>query len=202
MSDSLPKMNLVPSVTRKNEIIDILKNAFAKDLISIDEYEKRVGYAEKAINIDEIDLLIRDLPNDLSSNNPSDTNIHESEELHCEMANKQLSGTFLLARKIYIEASMSTITIDYRGLRTIDGIQEIALKTNMSTIILYLPENISVENRLNEQMVTFRETKSNKENEKEKSSFIRFIGDASMTTIKIKRQRRRSWIFGNKLYYK
>jgi hypothetical protein len=202
MSDNFPKMNLVPSVSKKTEIIEILKNAFTRDLISIDEYEKRISFAERALTIEEIELLTRDLPKDLSNDFISTYDVSESENLNCQMANKQLSRTFLLSKRINIEASMSTIIMDYRGLNQIKGLHEINLKTNMTTIILFLPEQISVENRLNEEMTTFKETKSNIENKKETTTFIRFIGDTSMTTIKIKRQRQRSWLFGNKLYYK
>ncbi len=201
MSDYLPKMNLGPSVSKKTEIIEILKNAFAKDQISLEEYEKRIVFAENAKTIEEIETLTRDLPSIPINDYISTEHISETENLNCQMANKQFAGSYLLAKTINIEATMSTIKMDYRNLNQIKGLHEIKLKTEMTTIILFLPEQISVENRLNENMTTFKETKSNIDRTKDIDTIIRFIGDASMTTIKIKRQRRKSWLFGHRLDY-
>lgn len=198
MSESLPKIELVPSKTQKGTIIEILKDAYAKDLISIDEYEKRVEFAEKSKSIEEINLLVQDIPSDLFA----ESSISESESIRCEMSSKQFNGSFLRSKKITIEASMSTIILDYRTVKPIKGIQEIILNTKMTNIILFLPNNITTENRINEQMTEFKETKSNINVDIEKISCIRFLGDAEMTTIKIKRERQRIWIFGNKARYK
>ena len=198
MNENLAKVELVLSTLKKNEIIEILKEAYAKDLITIDEYEKRVELAERSKSIDDINQLTQDLP----SNHILDEKISESESVHCEMATKQFNGSFLLTKKMIIEASMSTITLDYRTIKPTKGIQEIVLKTNMTTIILFLPNNVTTENRLSERMTTIKETSSNTDIDVEKVLCIRFLGDAEMTTIKIKRERRGSRLFGNKLKYK
>ena len=198
MSENLPKIELIPSKAKRSAVIEILKDAYAKDLIPIDEYEKRVEFAENSKSIEEINLLIQDLP----SNFFDESSISESESIHCEMSNKQFSGSFLRSKKISIEASMSTIILDYRTVKPIRNIQEIILNTKMTNLILFLPNNITTENRINEQMTEFKETKSNVDLDVEKTSCIRFLGDAEMTTIKIKREHRRSWIFGNRIRYK
>lgn len=172
---------------RKEEIIGILKDSFADGFLQLDEYESRVTLAERAESLDELNILISDIP--AEAYRVQTREISETESISCKMANKKIAGSFLRTRKLKIEASMATIKLDYRDLPHLKGIQEINVNMEMSNLILYLPEDIAVENRVQEEMSQFRETRTRHHNPAQAQTIITIIGKSKMSNIRIKRKR-------------
>ena len=190
--DNSSNMQRLPSViTKKESVINQLKDAFSSGIMTLDDFESRIAKAENTNDISELDSLIIDLPKpDILYE------ITESENITCNMATKKLTGTILKTRKIDIEASMSTITINYLEEEPIRGIQVINLNTNMTNLILYLPDDVTVENKLSEEMTTFKEYRNRYYDHKNPKTIIKITGTSKMTTIKIKRKK--YWFFSKK----
>ena len=190
--DNNRNLQRLPSVINKKEsVINQLKDAFSSGIMTLDDFESRIARAENTNAIAELDSLINDLPKpDISYE------ITESENITCNMATKKLTGTILKTRKIDIEASMSTITIDYLEEEPISGIQVINLNTNMTNLILCLPDDVIVENKLSEEVTTFKEYRNKYYNPRNPKTIIKITGMSKMTTIKIKRKK--YWFFSKK----
>jgi hypothetical protein len=172
---------------RRREVVELLKEEFTEGFLLLDEFESRVALAENAKAVEELDALVADLrqrPEELFART-----ITDSEKIAVKMATKKLSGTILSTRRLEIEATMSTVRIDYQEARPIRGIQEIAVDLGMSNLILYLPDDVAVENRVEEDMSTFKEIKNKYYHPDEAKTLIRITGSARMSTIKIKRKR-------------
>ena len=187
MGDEDPYRRALVSVNRvKHETIEILKHAFAVGQLQLDEYESRIALAENAQDPEKLRGLTLDLR---ASETFVGSAVLDSEEITCKMANKRLDGTVLLTKAITFEASMSTIRLDYRELEELRGLKEIIVNLNMSNLILFLPDDVIVENRVQEDMSTFKEYRNRYYRSSQPRAIIRISGSARMSTIKVKRKR-------------
>ena len=187
MDESDPSMKGVVSARElKRETIETLKQAFADDHLRLDEYETRVTIAENTNDVDKLRALTLDVPKRESFLIGT---MLDSERITCKMANKRLEGSILLTKALDIEASMSTIRMDYRGVDGLEGLKEIKVNLDMSNLSLYLPDNVVVEYRVQENMSTFKELRNRYSQSGRPRAMIRFTGTARMSTIKVKRKR-------------
>jgi hypothetical protein len=181
-------MVAVENITnKKNETIERLKDAFSSGSLELDEFESRVYRGENAKSNSELDLLISDLTiNDQIGKHHS---ISESEKVSCNMANKKLNGTILKTKKLIIDASMSTIRIDYNEIVPVRGTQEITVILNMTNLMIILPDDVVVENRVQENMSTYNENRNKNYDPIGAKTTIILTGTSKMSTIKVKRKR-------------
>jgi len=192
MSDGSSPIQRNPSIAvRKDAVIEQLKDAFSSGYLILEEYESRVSTAAYAHTLAELEATVGDLPVPKASAITT-----EAETVKFNMATKKLEGSILQTRKLTIEASMSTVRIDYREERPIEGVQEIAVTLDMSNLILYLPDDVVVENRVQEDMSTFKEYRNKYYNPKAAATRIKLTGTSRMSTIRI--VRKRYWFFSRK----
>jgi len=178
---------------RKEEIINILKDAFSEGQLQLDEFENRIVKAEQAKLISEIEYLISDIK--IMKIHNLQNNVAEIERINGKMITKKLSGTILRTKRFEIEVGMSTIKMDYRDIKLSDVIQEINVNMDMSNLILYLPDDVIVENRVQEEMSTYREVKNKYYDPENAKAIIRITGRSKMSNIKVRRKR---YWFGSK----
>ena len=187
MNESDPSMKGVISAhDLKRETIEILKHAFAEDHLRLDEYESRVSIAENTNDVDKLRSLTLDVPKRESLLIGT---MVDSERITCKMATKRLEGSILLTKALDIEVSMSTIKMDYRGMVELDGVKEIRVNLNMSNLILYVPDDVVVENKVQENMSTFKEVRNRYSQSGWPRAMIIITGTAKMSTIRVKRKR-------------
>jgi len=62
---------------RKDEVVEMLAACYSKNLLELEEYERRVSEVEKATSLEEINVVILDLPNSFLQN----LTIFEKEEM-------------------------------------------------------------------------------------------------------------------------
>jgi hypothetical protein len=176
---------------RRGEVVETLKDEFSEGFLQLDEFEDRVAAAERAGSVEELDRLV----SDLRRRDPGGTfaPASEVERVACRMSTKKLSGSFLAARRLEIEAEMSTVKLDYREAAPPRGVITIVVDLNMSNLILYLPDGVVVENRVQEEMSTFGENKNKFDRADAATTLIRITGTSRMSNIKAKRKR--YWFF-------
>jgi hypothetical protein len=192
MSDDQKPIQRYPSLApRRDAVIEQLKDAFSSGYLALDEFESRVATAEHAHALADLEATVGDLP---APQAPALAT--EAEAVRFNMATKRLEGSILQTRKLTLEASMSTVKIDYREERPIEGVQEIAVRLDMSNLVLYLPDDVVVENRVQEDMSTFKEYRNKYYNPKAARTRIKLTGTSRMSTIKI--VRKRYWLFSRK----
>jgi hypothetical protein len=180
---------------KRAAVVETLKDEFSEGFLQLDEFEERVAAAERAESPDELDILVSDLrPREMGG---AFAPAAEVERVACRMSTKNLSGTFLAARRLEIEAEMSTVRLDYREAAPPRGVIDIVVKLNMSNLILYLPDGVVVENRVQEEMSTFKENKNAYDRPDAAATLIRITGTSRMSTIKAKRKR--YWFFQKRI---
>jgi len=186
---------IVPRQQNLNELREItierLKTAFSENHLTIDSYESRVSEAENAADVAVLANLVADLPvQEVPAAPPA------SAAISCNMSTKELAGSVLSARRLDIVASMSSVTMDYLKTPPPQGVQEIKVNLKMSTLVLRLPDDVVVENHLDETMATFKEHRNRYYDPRNPRTVIRINGSSTMSTIKVKRKR--YWFFQKK----
>ncbi len=180
-------------VEARGAAIERLKDAFSSGYLVLDEFESRVATAENAQALAELEAMVADLPAPKASAMAPES---EAEAVRFNMATKRLEGSILRTRRLSLEASMSTVKIDYRDERPLEGLQEIAVKLDMTNVVIYLPDDVVIENRVQEDMSTFREYRNKYYNPKAATTRIKLTGTSRMSTIRI--VRKRYWLFSRK----
>jgi hypothetical protein len=135
----------------KEDAIEQLKSNYLKGNLKIEEYENRVAKVLNCNDIMQIENILVDLPK---------IEITESEIISCKMANKTYEGTILQTKKLSIKASKSNILIDYHSYFPFIDKQEICVDLDISTLILKLPNDVAVENRVEEKILTYKDNRS------------------------------------------
>jgi hypothetical protein len=180
MSDNYPVDNNPSKIkNKKEEVVEQLKNAYLDGYLILDDYESRIAKAVNSHEMKQLEEIVSDLPK---------IEITESESISFNMVTKKLEGTVLLTKKLNINASMSTITIDYQLLISSLGKQEIFVNLDMSTLILYLPDDVIVENWVEEKMLTYKDKRNLNRSTGIKQKLIKLTGLAKMSNIIIESQ--------------
>lgn len=171
----------------RDRAIERLREAFSSGDLYLEDYESRVSQAVSAQTLAELEATVGDLPAPRFSAVSAPAT--EAEAVSLSMATKTLEGSILRTRRLGIEAAMSKVRVDYRGQAPLEGVQEINVRLDMSTLILYLPDGVVVENRVQEDMSTFREHRNRHYNPMAARTLIRITGTAKMSNIRIVRKR-------------
>ena len=177
MNDNLPAYNNSNSLRmKKDKIIEQLKVSFSEGSLSLEDYEYRVTEAVNSIDINQLEKIVSDLPKII---------ITESESFSCKMVTKELEGSILHTKKLIITAVISTITIDYQKILPFIENQEIIVHLDKSNLILFLPEDTKVENRIEEKMLTYKDNRNTISNNVKSNTLIKLAGSAKISTITI-----------------
>ena len=65
--DNIPAIRRVAGLPRKREeTVEILSECYARDLIELDEYERRIDLIHDAATLDDLEALLSDVPADVS----------------------------------------------------------------------------------------------------------------------------------------
>jgi hypothetical protein len=176
---------------KREETIKVLNYAFSNNLLDMDEFEHRVELAEYAKDINELGLTTRDLPNDIQDiavYGNREIELTDSENIECNITTRNLSGTMLLTKKLNVNVNCGTVRIDYRDIVFPNHIIDLYINARMSTIIIYIPDNVIIENRTKALMSNFMEPRINRRKASDKMVVIRIFGEIKMSTVKVKRQ--------------
>jgi len=90
---------------RRDEVVEMLTACYGENLLELEEFERRVTEVEKATSLEEIDLLILDLPNSFLKN----LTLFEKEELKT-LSNIKDTSTTLSNPKENKESKKSSIS--------------------------------------------------------------------------------------------
>ncbi|PSB57511.1 DUF1707 SHOCT-like domain-containing protein [Chamaesiphon polymorphus] len=178
---------LTPSEREKT--IGCLTNAFGADIINLDEFESRVESVHVAKTRKELHQIVADLP---TENIDDCQTIAESENIACNMGNRTIAGSMLFAKKLNIEATSSSLNLDYRNVDLPDGVYEIHLSSVGSSFTIKLPEKYHVENRISSKSSSIKEPKIAIGNQKI-SVVIRLAGNIEGSSVNVVKARKPFW---------
>jgi hypothetical protein len=175
--------------SEREKTIGFLTNAFSNDIINLDEFERRVESVHASKTHEELHQLVADLPNEDIDDSKK---ITENENIACSMDTRTIAGSMLFTKKLNIEATASSLNLDYRSVDLPDGVYEIYISSVASSFTIKLPVKYSVENRISSQLSSVKEPKIEIGNQKT-SVVIRLAGNIEGSHIKVVKVRKPFW---------
>jgi hypothetical protein len=139
---------------RRERTIRILSECFARNLLEMEEFERRVGLAHQAQSVQDLARLIDDIPGDLAEaqeepREPASAKgvaLREEEQpVYGIMMNRRLRGQWLKCRTVNSRTLMSSLEFDFRDLDLPAGVVEINVAALMSSITVTVPEDLPVQ---------------------------------------------------------
>jgi hypothetical protein len=159
MSDPhhVPERRSVVGLPAKRErTIKILSECFARNLLEMEEFERRVSEAHQAQSVQELARLIDDIPGDLAEGPeerpPRATGSlvlrEEEQPVVGIMMSRRLRGQWLKCRTVSSKTLMSTVEFDFRDLELPPEPVEINVLALMSSVVVTVPPELPVRNEV------------------------------------------------------
>ena len=139
---------------QRERTIKILSECFAKNLLEMEEFERRVSLAHQASSVQDLARLIDDIPGDLAeeaveSREPAASRsiaLREDEQpVYGIMMSRRLRGRWLKCRTVNSRTLMSTLEFDFRDLQLPADIVEINVLAVMSSVVVTVPPELPVQ---------------------------------------------------------
>jgi len=146
--------------TPRQQAIDALCEHFANDVLSVEEFERRVDRAHKAESLDEIGKLLADLPSgdlpvrreDVASNaieraqaSVPASRVKERGWMVAALGGVERKGRWIPARQNYAVAVMGGVNLDFREALLPPGETEVWIFTVMGGAEIIVPPGLTVE---------------------------------------------------------
>jgi len=147
---------------RKQKIIDSLTDSYARDAIDADEYERRVGKAQEAGTIEDLEAVLAGLPAGASGVKDGQTggtaysdnsrNSGYAEAIHpetafCLMSGRNMSGN-RLSKGAQVFALMGGVNMDFRNTRLPPGETKVEVFAMMGGVEIIVPPGLAVNSSL------------------------------------------------------
>jgi len=191
----------VPAMAfRRERAVAILSEGFARNLLQIEEFERRVSEAHAARTLAELDRLIDDIPEELHLiSSPARTGspreapprarelASEEQGVQGVMMSRALRGDWLRSRVVAVRTLMSSTELDFRGVEMPPGEVEIRVACLMSTVLITVPEELPVQADVTPVLGEIKEGRRVRATSPRHSGpCLRITGVAVMSEIKIR----------------
>jgi Domain of unknown function (DUF1707) len=177
------------SSSEKERAIGFLTNAFSNDIINIDEFERRVESVHVSKTHEELQQIVDDLPNEDADDRKK---ITENENIACNMDTRTIASSMLFTKKLNIEATSSTLNLDYRSIDLPDGVYEVYISAVTSNFTIKLPIQYNIENRITTSFASVKEPKIEMDNQR-RSVVIKLEGNIEKSKIRVVKVRKPFW---------
>lgn len=154
------KTNLVALRTERDRCVDILSEAFARDLLDVDEFERRIDLVHKADSVASLVSLREDLEGIETTDVPSEalvavTSAEEPEALTVAQPTSgwcigilgaaERKGQWRVPKKLRVTAIMGGVELDFREAILPPGITYVQVFSCMGGVDILVPPNVAVE---------------------------------------------------------
>lgn len=130
-------------------MVDLLQMRFADDSLSLEEYERRVAAAYQARTVGELDALVVDLTNQVS------TAVPEYDRIVTILSNNERSNSTPVARRLDIVCVMGNVELDLSSSTFAPGLTEIDISSTFGNVEITVPLGIRVESAGNAIFASF-----------------------------------------------
>jgi hypothetical protein len=141
-----------PTLAVRDQIIGRLGDAFANDLLDVDEFERRVTVAHQSDSGQEIDALVADLPAPAKAPTAAPTRelvpqreVKPKGMVFAAMGGVERRGSWIVPRQLNVMTVMGGATLDFRDARLPEGEVEIRVGTLMGGVEIIVPPTLAVE---------------------------------------------------------
>ena len=143
----------VPAEVRaaREESLSLLRDHFAHDRLTVEEFEHRLTAAYQATTPEELDALTADLPA------PSGATHSVPERVEATVRNVAFGGSAVVPSYLELRAVVGNVELSLGQARFTPGITEIDLRAVLSNIEIRLPAHIRVENNTRSVLGSFKD---------------------------------------------
>ena len=143
--------NLVALRDRREQVIAALTEHFSRDVLDVDEFERRIDLAHRATSVAELDELTGDLAPVTSTSlvpRPSDEALArwpEKKRLIAIMGGFDKKGKWQVPRKMTVVAFWGGADLDFREAQFAPGVTELRVIAVMGGVDIKVPPWLAVE---------------------------------------------------------
>ncbi len=136
----------------RQRVIARLSDAFAQDVLAMDEFERRVEAVYGATQRSQLELLINDLPAPTTDRAPhvgaglTASNGSERRRISAVFSSVERNGFAEMPRRLEIRALAGSVELDLSRSHFSPGVTEIAVRATLGSIELFLPAGVTIEN--------------------------------------------------------
>lgn len=186
MDGIIPRDDRVGLPALRDGAVEALTNAYAGDVISLDEYEKRVGAVQIAESRGEVEACLsgvevfRDTaPSYVQA--PSD-----SESIRCNRSSMSVRDSTLLTKRLDVDVDGGMVRLDYRNVALPAGTYEIHIVARGGYCKIIVPDGARIENRIRMDASIVSMPKESR-NGNDPRIIIRLSGDVSRSHVQVRR---------------
>ncbi len=146
------KGTLVALRDRREQVIQILSDGFANDLIEVDAFEERVTRAHAATTVAELDAIVQDLeplPADARRVElvvaAEDAGEERPRTISAVFSNVERRGAWRAARRMSARSIFGNAELDFRETRLKSGVTELHVRAVFGNIEITVPPQLAVE---------------------------------------------------------
>jgi DUF1707 SHOCT-like domain len=151
MSDA-PPTSLVALRDRRESAIQLLTDAFANDLLQIDEFDARLARAHGATRVDELDALVADLaplaPERSTALAPLTVEpslTASKRSVRTVFGNLERRGAWVVPDKLAVGATFGNAVLDFREARFSSATVEVDARVTFGNLEIIVPPQLAVE---------------------------------------------------------
>jgi hypothetical protein len=160
MAQNLPydrPMDLVALRDRREQVIQLLADGFANDLVDLAEFERRTGLAHQATNVADLDALVADLVPDLARSVASKALVKLETDPLVEsqrperrrqlivFGNVERHGGWIVPREQLTTSIFSSAVLDFREARLAPGVTILRVSAVFGNVEIIVPPQLAVE---------------------------------------------------------
>ncbi len=147
--ENLPRLRRVIGVPQKREeITAVLTECFARDYLSLEEYEHRVELVHSAATLDELEALVSDVPPDVlreaKKTAPASVRAGEASTLTVNHGVQKIVDRRLAVGRLALSCRGSVVKLDYRALEDLPAEMAIDVDAAGSVIKIVVPADVEV----------------------------------------------------------
>jgi hypothetical protein len=140
--------DLVALRDRRESAIQLLSDAFAGDLLTMDQFEDRLARAHAASTVAELDTLVADLqPAKSTALVPLaiDPSLTATKKVRSIFGNLERRGAWAVPDKLQVSATFASCVLDLREARFAAAVTEIEVKVVCASLEIIVPPQLAVD---------------------------------------------------------
>jgi hypothetical protein len=159
-----------------------LSDAFARDVLALDEFERRVAEAYRAQTQIELAETTRDLPESPAAASSLAPARPLARQIKAFLSNVEQGGPLAVPERLVVRALLGNVELDLRGAEFMSQITEIEIRSVLGNVELSLPADVAVENHGDALLGSFVVRTASSA---APSAVVRVVGRALMGNVEI-----------------
>ncbi|MEP6620986.1 MAG: DUF1707 domain-containing protein [bacterium] len=176
------------STVSRDLVVAQLSEAFANDLLTLDEMERRIATAYAATSPTELATLTRDLPLiPVPGMSPGQVTSFSGPPLRLSavFGNVERGGFVDVPQRLELRVFAGNIELDLSSARFAPGVTEITIRTLMGNVEIVLPAGVLVENFGESFMSSFEIQGADLHAPNTEPSIVRIKGRAILSSVEV-----------------